>query len=763
MNKSLVAGLLSALFAASAQAFEPFTVKDIRVEGVQRTEAGTVFSYLPVKVGDLLTEEKASKAVKALYASGFFKDVRLEVDGDVLVVVLDERPAIAALDFEGMKAFDKDQIRKALRELGLSESRIFDRSLLERAEQEIKRQYLSHGYYGAKVSTTVTPLERNRVGLSFSIEEGDIARIKQINIVGNKAFPEDDLLALFQLRTPGWMTWYSKNDQYSKQKLTADLETLRSFYLDAGYLEFAVESTQVSISPDKKDIYITINLSEGEVYKVSSLTLSGNLMLPEPELRSLVLVKPGEVYSRAALTDSTKAISERLGNDGYAFANVNAVPELDKDKHTAAFTVFVDPGRRAYVRRINVAGNTKTKDEVIRREFRQMESAWYDADAVKRSRNRVDRLGYFETVDVETPAVSGTTDQIDVNMKVKEKPTGSLTLGAGFSSSEKLVLSGAINQENLLGSGKSVGLQLSTSKVNQVYSVSYTDPYYTVDGVSRGFDVYKRKTDTSKYSSSISAYDVSSFGGGVRYGVPIADEQSIFFGLSADSTDLTLTAFSPIRYYDFVNANGNKFTTLLGTVGWGENTVDSRTYPTKGVIQRASAEVTIPGSKLKYVRATYQYQQYWPLSRTYTLFLNGEAGSESGFGGKQVPFWKNFYVGGIGSVRGFESGSLGPRDNSYGFDTYLGGTRRLVGNAELLFPMPGIGLDRSMRLSAFVDAGQVWGSGERITLSEIRASAGFGVTWSSFMGPLKFSIAKPIKSKTDDKTQFFQFQMGTAF
>ncbi|MCK9285072.1 MAG: outer membrane protein assembly factor BamA [Rhodocyclaceae bacterium] len=761
MKKTLLAGLLSTLFAASANAFEPFAVKDIRVEGVQRTEAGTVFSYLPIKVGETLTEEKAAQAVKALYASGFFKDVRLEIDGDVLVVMLDERPAIAALDFVGMKAFDKDQIRKALRELGLTESRIFDRALMDRAEQEIKRQYLSRGYYSASVATTVTPLERNRVGLSFSVDEGDIAKIKQINIIGNKAFSEKELIDLFQLRTPGLLTWYTKNDQYSKQKLSGDLESLRSFYLDGGYLEFAVESTQVSISPDKKDIYITININEGGVYKVSSVTLAGNLLLPEAELRSLMAVKPGETYSRATLTESTKAISERLGDEGYAFANVNAVPELDKEKHLAAFNVFVDPGRRVYVRRINVAGNTSTKDDVVRREVRQMESAWYDGTKINKSRNRVDRLGYFETVEIETPAVPGTTDQVDVNIKVKEKPTGNLMIGAGFSSSEKLVLSGAINQENLFGSGKSLGLQLSTSRANKVYSVSYTDPYYTIDGVSRGFDVYRRKTDTSKYSSSVGAYDVSSFGGGVRYGLPIAEEQQIFVGVSVDSTELTLTAFSPFRYVDFVNSNGNKFSTVLGTIGWSEITIDSRTYPTKGHIYRVSGEIAIPGSKLKYMRENVQYQEYWPLSKTFTLMANAEFGVTRGFGGKEVPFWKNFYAGGIGSVRGFDSGTLGPRDSF--FDDALGGTRRLVGNAEVLFPMPGMGLDRSLRLSAFVDAGQVWGADEKIALKDLRASAGVGVSWTSPMGPLKFSLAFPLKSENDDKKQTFQFQMGSAF
>ena len=591
MKKTLLAGLLATLFSAPVFAFEPFKVKDIRVEGIQRTEAGTVFSYLPVKVGETFTDSAAAQAVKALFATGFFKDVRIEVDNNIVVVVLEERPAIATLDFVGMKAFDKDQIRKALKETGLSESRIFDRAMLDRAEQEIKRQYISRGYYAANVSTAVTPLERNRVGITFTMEEGDIAKIRQINIIGNKAFSESELVSLFQLRTPNLLTWYTKNDQYSKQKLSADLETLRSFYLDQGYLEFNTESTQVSISPDKKDIYITINVMEGEPYSVASVKLAGNLLLPENELRKLVAIAPGESFSRAKLTQTTKAISDRLANDGYAFSNVNAVPELNKEKRQASFTIMVDPGRRVYVRRMTVAGNTRTRDEVVRREFRQMESAWYDGAKINRSRDRVDRLGYFESVTIETPPVPGTTDQVDVNMTVKEKPTGNIMLGAGFSSSEKLVLSGSVQQQNLFGSGKSLGVQLNTSRVNKVYSLSYTDPYYTVDGVSRGFDVYRRKTDTSYLSSTVATYNSSSWGGGVRYGVPIADEQSISFGLSIDSTTLGVNAYSPIRYQQFVADNGSHFNSLVGTVGWGEETIDSRTYPALNATSSALSKV----------------------------------------------------------------------------------------------------------------------------------------------------------------------------
>lgn len=760
MTKKPIATLIAALLASPALAFDPFTITDIRVEGIQRTEAGTVFGYLPVKVGDTMTDEKASDAVKKLFATGFFKDVRLEIDGGVLVVLVEERPAIASVEFVGLKAFDKDQLRKGLKDVGLAESRIFDRALVERAEQELKRQYLSQGYYAVQITTTVTPLERNRVGLNFNIVEGAIAKIKQINIIGAKSFDEDDLLDLFVLRTPGWFTWYTKNDQYSKQKLSGDLETLRSHYLDRGYLEFNVESTQVAISADKQDIYITINISEGEKYVVSSVKLAGDLLLPEDELIKLVKIRPGESYSREKLTESTKAISERLGNEGYAFANVNAAPEVDKDKHEVAFTIFVDPGRRVYVRRINVTGNTKTRDEVVRREMRQVESSWYDGDKINRSRTRVDRLGYFDEVTIETPAVAGTTDQVDVNVNVKERPTGSLMVGAGFSSTEKLVLSGSIQQQNLFGSGNFVGLSVNTSKINTVYSLAFTNPYYTGDGVSRGFDLYHRNYDTSSLSS-LARYGARSSGGGVRFGVPVTEDDTINYGLSYDRTTLKVDSTSLLTYQNYVRDFGSTNSTVLGSVGWARETVDSRLYPTKGYVQRITSEIGLPGGTLRYYRLGYQQQSFYPLSRKLTLAFNGEFGYADGYAGHQLPFFKNYYAGGIGSVRAYEPSSLGPVDAATG--QRLGGNRRLVLNGELLFPMPGVGLDKSVRLGAFVDGGQVWGVDEKFDLGQLRYSYGLSLAWSSPVGPLKFSFGQPINKKEGDKLQRLQFQMGTVF
>ena len=490
----------AALMAAAVPVFaiEPFVIKDIRVEGIQRTEAGTVFSYLPVKVGDTMTDEKAAQAIRALFATGFFKDVSIEADGNVLVIAVQERSSIAQVEFTGVKEFEKDQLLKSLRQIGLGEGRIFDRSQLDRAEQELKRQYLSRGRYAVVVTTTITPLERNRVAVNFTVDEGDVAKIRQISIIGAATFKEQDLIDLFVSRTPGWMTWWSKHDQYSRQKLGADLEVLRSFYLDRGYLEFNIDSTQVTISPDKKDIYISVSITEGPKYTVSGVKVAGDLLIPEAEVLKLITVKEGEVYSRNRITESTKNISDRLSNDGYAFANVNAAPDLDKTKNQAAFTFFIDPGRRVYVRRINVAGNNRTRDEVIRREMRQLEGGWYSGDKINLSRSRVDKLGYFTEVTVETPSVTGTTDQVDVNFTVTEKPTGNILLGAGFGSGEGIVLSGSISQQNIFGSGKHVAVQVSSSKVNTVYSLSYTDPYFTVDGISQGFDIYTREVDAAQ-------------------------------------------------------------------------------------------------------------------------------------------------------------------------------------------------------------------------------------------------------------------------
>ncbi|MEW5892074.1 MAG: outer membrane protein assembly factor BamA [Pseudomonadota bacterium] len=765
-----IAALTAALISAQSHAFEPFQVKDIRVEGIQRTEAGTVFSYLPVKVGETLTDEKAAAAIKALYATGFFKDVRLEVLEGVLIVQVEERPAVAQVDFIGMKEFGKDEIKAALKQMGLAEGRILDKSLLDKAEQELKRQYYNRGMYAVEVAARTSPLERNRVAVSFEVNEGDIARIRAINIVGAKAFKEKDLLSVFTLRTPGWLTWWTKNDQYSKQKLTADLEALRSFYMNQGYLEFSIDSPQVSITPDKQDIYITINITEGEKYTVSGFKFAGDLPVPESELAALVGLKPGDVFSRERLNESVKKMGDRLGNDGYAFANVNAAPEIDKEKRQVAFTFLVDPGRKVYVRRINIAGNTKTQDEVIRREMRQLEGGWYAADKINRSRERVERLGFFKETNVETPPVAGTTDQVDMNVSVEEKPTGNIMLGAGFSSGEGLILSGSVSQNNLFGTGNRLSLQMNSGSVNTVYALSFTNPYFTRDGVSLGYDIYRRDYDTTNLDA-VSSYSTSTLGLGLRLGVPINELDSIHLGAAVEQYSLDLTSTSPDNYKQFAtdfggSASGVTTNSLRLDAGWARDTRDSLTWPTKGYYQRAYGELGTPVGDLEYYKLSYQYQQYFPLGRIFTLMLNGEIGYGGGYGGKPMPFFRNFFAGGNTSVRGFESGTLGPKDS---LGNAIGGDKRLVGNAELLFPLPGAGKDRSIRLSAFMDIGAAFGPYDHLgrygelSFSDLRYSAGVGVTWFSPFGPLKFSLASPINAKPDDKTQAFQFQMGSVF
>ncbi|MHB1085624.1 MAG: outer membrane protein assembly factor BamA [Thiobacillus sp.] len=766
---------IAAIFAMQpVHAEAPFVVKDIRVEGIQRTEAGTVFSYLPVKVGEEMTDEKTAAAIKALYATGFFKDVRLEARDGVVIVTVEERPSIAKITLNGIKEFSQDDLKAGLKQTGLAEGRVLDRALLEKAEQELRSQYFNRGKYAVEIKSTLTPLERNRVAVQFDVVEGSSAKIQKINIVGNKAFTEKQLLKEFTSTTPGWLTWYTKNDQYSKSRLGGDIEALRSFYLNRGYLEFNVDSKQVSITPDKQGIYVTVNVTEGPQYKVSDIKLAGQMLVPEAELKKLITVKPGEVFVRDQLTETTKAIGDRLGNDGYAFANVNAAPELDKDKATVAFTLFVDPGRRVYVNRVNVAGNTKTRDEVVRREVRQMEGAYYDAEKINRSRDRLNRLGYFSEVNIETPGVSGTTDQVDVNVSVAEKSTGSILLGAGFSSTEGLVLSGSVSQNNVFGTGNRVSAQINSGSVNTVYSLSFTNPYYTLDGISLGYDLYRRDVDSSSLDN-VSTYKTSTYGVGMRFGLPINERDSVSLGLTYEQTSISVTPFDPLAipfvpetpYQRFVGPTGNRDdNTLRLDASWARDTRNSYLFPTKGMLQRVAVEYGTPVGSLQYYKLSFQHQQFVPLGKSFTLMLNGEVGIGNGLGGDELPFFKNFYAGGNSSVRGFANGTLGPKDVN---GDALGGNRRVIGNAELFFPLPGIKDDQSLRMSAFVDAGASFGPYdnkglyENFAFGDLRYSAGLAVLWVSPLGPLKFSLAQPIVEKDGDKKEVFQFTLGNVF
>jgi len=757
MNKTKLAGLISLLFMTPAWAITPFTVTDIRVEGIQRTEAGTVFSYLPVKVGDTMNDEQATTAIRALYGTGFFKDVRLEVEQGVLIVLVKERPSIASIQINGIKDFSKDQLKDNMKYAGLAEARIFDRGALEKATQNLKQQYVARGKYGVTIKTRVSELDRNRVGIVFDVVEGDVSKIKQINFVGNKVYEEDDLRDMMKLSTPDWMSWFSKNDQYSKQKLSADLEVLRSYYMDSGYLEFAIDSTQISITPDKQDIYITVNLTEGDKYTISNTAVSGNTPVAKEEIEKLVQVKAGDDFSRKALSETTKLIGERLASEGYAFANINAIPDMNKEKHEVAFNFMIDPGQRVYIRRINISGNTKTRDEVIRREFRQVESSWFDVKKIKQSKKHIDQLGFFEEANIETPAVPGAADQMDVNVSVTEKSTGSFTVGAGVGSGEGLVLTAGVSQSNLFGSGSHLSTQLNTGKINQNISVSYTNPYFTDDGMSRGFDVYKRNSNAT--NTTLSQFTSSTAGIGVRFGVPISDDSNISYGLTIENSNIGLTALSPLRYTSYVNTFGSVNTTALGTVGWTRDSRDSAIYTTEGTMQRAYAEIALPVMDMRYYKLNYEQQWFYPLSSNFTFMLNGIAGVGAGYAGKQMPFFKNFYAGGSGSVRGFEPSSLGPRDIN---NLSLGGLRRIAGSMEIMTTMPGI-KDKSVRLSGFVDGGAVYGSGDLPGSAGMRYSTGVALTWLSPMGPLKFSYGLPLNKQAVDKLQAFQFTMGSMF
>lgn len=773
--KSFVA-LVVFLCAFPALADESFVVVDIRVEGIQRTEAGTVFSYLPVKVGDTLDTAKATAAVKALYATGFFKDVKLKAESGVLIVQVEERPAIAQINITGAKAFEKDKLKEGLKQAGLSESRIFSRSMLDRAEQELKRQYISTGKYAVQITTTTTPLERNRVAINFDIKEGRTARIRQISFVGNETFDDKTLRGLFVLTTPGLLTWFTKNDQYSKQKLSADLETVRSYYLDRGYLEFSIESTQVSITPDMQDIYITVNIAEGKQYTVSDINLAGELLVPEEELRKLILLQPGDVFARQKLTESIKLITDRLGDDGYAFANVNAAPDLDPENLQAGFTFFIDPGRRVYIRRINISGNDRTKDEVIRREFRQMEGAWHSTSKINLSRQRVDRLFFFNSVDVETPPVPDAPDQVDVNVRVTEKPTGAVMFGAGFSDREGLILNGSVSQDNIFGTGNHLSLQVNTGRINRVFSASFTNPYFTVNGVSLGFDVYRRNLNTSRLSR-VNAFRTTTTGAIMRFGIPIAENDIVSFSAGAEQTSIDTFADSLPRTVRFVEQFGSTTNNLPVTVSWARDRRDSAIYTTSGTTHRLFAEASIPGADLNYYKVSYNQRTYFPLTQMFTLFLNTEFGIGDGYSGKPLPFFKNFFAGGNNSIRGYDLNSLGPRESIPTDLTRtfaLGASKRVVANLELLFPMPFMKDDRSVRLGAFVDAGTVFDRfkakyDENGVLVErgfsdlMRYSAGISVTWISPMGPLKVSLAKPLNEKPEDNVQAFQFLFGQQF
>jgi len=758
MKKRLVTFLLL-LASASAFALEPFIVSDIRVDGLQKIAPGTVFNYLPVKVGDQIDDEIAKESVRALFKTGFFRDVRLEQEGTVLVVKVAERPSIASIEYVGNREIKDDDIKAAVAQIGLVEGRVFDRKVLDQVISELKKQYFVLGKYGAKITDTVTPLERNRVAIKLEFNEGETAKIKQINIVGNKEFDEDDLTDEFKLSPTAVFSFFTRKDRYSRQQLQADLESLRSFYQDQGYLDFRIESTQVTISPDKKDIFVTINISEGEQYTVTDFSIEGKMIIPEDDLVPLVSISPGGIYSRRDVAASEKAISDALANEGYAFAQVNAVPDVDPESRTVSFSIFIDPGRRVYVRRINIAGNNITRDEVIRREMRQLEGGWYSAQKVQRSRVRLERLGFFDNITIETPAVPGSPDQVDVNIEVVERQTGSLLFGVGWSDADGLLFQAAITQKNLFGTGKELDLSFDNSSVTDVLRLSYLNPYHTINGVSRGFTIFRRTVDASRANTA--SYLTETTGAGINYRFPFSEFNSLGAGLTAERVDLETTDETPPGIREFIDENpSNDLLTLLGF--GSHDTRDSVLFPTRGNIHRLNYEVTVPGSDLEFFKLSYRGVRYWPISKTFTYKIGGELGYGDGYGDTNtLPFFKNFFAGGATSVRGYKARSLGPKDLGDSPEP-IGGDRRVLVNTELLFPLPGSS-GKDKRFSLFVDGGQVYGPGQDIDLGEMRFSAGVAFNWYSPVGPLSLSIAEPLNDKPGDEIERIQFTLGRFF
>ncbi|MFF7708048.1 outer membrane protein assembly factor BamA [Pseudomonas sp. NPDC007930] len=786
MKRLLLTAVLSALMIAEVHA-ESFTISDIRVNGLQRVSAGSVFGALPMNVGDTVDDSRLVDSTRALFKTGFFQDIQLGRDGNVLVINVVERPSIASIEIEGNKAISTDDLLKGLRQSGLSEGEIFQRATLEGVRNELQRQYVAQGRYSATVDTEVVTEPRNRVGLKIKINEGTVAAIQHINIVGNTVFPEQDLRDLFELKTTNWLSFFKNDDKYAREKLSGDLERLRSYYLDRGYINMDIASTQVSITPDKKHVYITVNINEGAKYSVRDVKLTGDLKVPEDQVKALLLVQKGQVFSRKVMTDTSELITRRLGNEGYTFASVNGMPQPHDDDHTVDITFVVDPGKRAYVDRINFRGNTKTDDQVLRREMRQMEGGWASTYLIDQSKTRLERLGYFKEVNVETPPVPGTDDQVDVNYAVEEQPSGSITASVGFAQSAGLILGGSISQNNFLGSGNKVGIGLTRSEYQTRYNFSFVNPYFTPDGVSLGYNAFYRKTDYDDLDVDVASYSVDSLGAGVNFGYPISETSRLNFGLTVQRDEISTGDYTVGEIYDFVDREGDSFLNFKASVGWSDSTLNRGTLPTRGHSQSLTLETTTPGSDLSFYKLDYRGQIFAPLTDTYTLRFHTELGYGDGYGGTDgLPFYENYYAGGFNSVRGFKDSTLGPRgtparNDPDQDDVAFGGNVLITGGAEILFPMPFVKDQKSLRTSLFWDVGNTFDSkcqyrtnsaGDHpvankdcgtIDFSNMAAAVGLGVTWITALGPLSFSLAMPVKKPDNAETQVFQFSLGQTF
>ena len=763
-----ILSLVFVVLSFSIFAAENLRVSDIKVEGLQRIDPGLIFNNIPFEIDDLIEDIDFSKSISLIYKTGQFKDVAIEREDQVIIISVRERPIINEINFYGTESFQPEALKTGLSLMNLASGLIFDNGDIAKAERELTNQYLSQGKYTTSVRGEVVPLERNRVDINFYIEEGRLSRIKYIAIVGNKSFVKEELLDEFSLKTTNIMSWWEKDDRYSKQTLTGDLERLRSFYMNQGFMNFKINSSVVSISKDKKKIFIAVTIDEGDKFSIGKVKLKGDV--PQPlalsDLEKDLSISEGDVFNRSKVNESTSKVAKSLGNFGYAFANVSSVPTIDKDKHRVDFTFFIDPGKKIYVRRINIIGNEKSKDEVIRRELRQLESSWFAQDKVDRSKTRLTRTQFFDSVDVETPAVQGVSDQVDLNIKVTERNTGKVSIGAGLSSSEGVVGTLSVSQDNFLGTGNRIATAISTGDINKVYSLSFTDPYWTEDGVSRGFSVYHKETNTKDLGTG--AYDTASAGFGMNFGIPLSEYDTLSFGATIDLTELKLQADSPVGYKNYCSSVASAGSLNCDTdslafwAGWQTDSRDNMIFPTKGYKVSLNADVTAPVFDMQYYKISASGEQYFPVTEKITTRIKGALGYGASYGDEIFPFFKNYTVGGQSTLRGFKQSSVGEKtlDTNGQYITY-GGEKMVTLSAETFFPVPGMKNTDSFRMSAFVDAGGVFE--DSFSASEMRYSMGIGATWLSPFGPLNVSLAAPLNDDNLDQTETFQFGMGTNF
>ena len=759
-----------------------FVIEDVRLQGLQRVSAGTVFNLIPVSVGDPLDTVAVRSTMRALFRSGYFKDIQLARDGGVLIVTLVERPAIETIELEGNKAIESEALLQGLAEQGLKEGEIFKQVTLERMGLELERQYVAQGRYGASIETDIEDLPRNRVNVKITIEEGKSSGIRHINVVGANLFPQEELLDALELKHPSLLSFYKNDDKYSREKLSGDLESLEAFYKDRGYADFEIESTQVSITPDRQQVYISIAVDEGQIYQVNKVNLVGELGdVKADDLRSLIIVQEGQTFSQALITATEERLTNALGNGGFTFATASGVPTLNDDQ-TVDVEFFVDSGKRAYVRRIAFTGNAMTQDEVMRRESRQMEGGWASTAQIDLTKLRLERLGYFKGVEVETPQVPGKDDQIDVNFTVEEQPSGSISGTLAYSQGYGLIIGGNYQQTNLQGSGNSLNVGLSLSNFQKSLNFNYFDPYFTMDGISRGFNVFLRRLDYD--ARNIARYSTDSAGLGVNFGLPISETQRINFGVMAEYTEITEGYYAAQEISEFIEVNGPRSANLKANISWSRSTLNRGIFADRGTSQSIAAEVSVPGSDLQFYKFIYNGERYFPITNNWTLRLRTELGFGGGYGDTpSLPFYEHFYGGGFGSIRGFENSTLGPRStpplDSEGNPVYFrdrngdpfGGNLLVEATAELIFPMPFVDDNRQFRPAFFVDAGNVFNTNcPKVSVNcfgfdadNFRYSVGVGVSWLSGMGPLTFSFAKPFQTQPYDEKEMFQFELGRTF